>query len=136
MGYKSKKMHNVHLWGDWVSSKSQNSQPFSQKLHLKVFSLCHVKKMRKNFLHKKFLITRKFPSSQFYISCFIKIFVSPIKKQGIQKTDLCVDFTPLPGDSRIYKLFLKFLLILLKIWMHKLLECLKILHIGPIIHLV
>ena len=77
LGYKSKKMHNVHLWGDWVSSKSQNSQPFSQKLHLKVFSLCHVKKMRKNFLHKKFLITRKFPSSQFYISCFIKIFVSP-----------------------------------------------------------
>ena len=49
------------------------------------FSPCHAKKLRKNFLHKKFLITRKISSIKFYISCFIKIFVSPTKKPGHQR---------------------------------------------------
>ena len=96
LGYESKKMRKVHLWGDWVSSKSQNSQPFSQKLHLKVFSPCHAKKMRKNFLHKKFLITRNISLIKFYISCFIKIFVSPTKKPGHPKNRFMCRFHPSP----------------------------------------
>ena len=60
--------------------------------------------------------------------------ISNQKNRGIQKTDLCVDFTP----PRCFTYLQTVPIILahsLKIWMHKLLECLKILHIGPIIHL-
>ena len=51
LGYESKKMRKVHLWGDWASSKSQNSQQFSQKLHLKVFHLVMQKNVQKLFAH-------------------------------------------------------------------------------------
>ena len=78
-------MRKVHLWGDWVGSDSQNSQPFSQKSQKTEFFTCPSENLDKNLSEKNQCSPKKICCTQFYISCFINFSVTLTKKPGHSK---------------------------------------------------
>ena len=93
LGYESKKMRKVHLREDYVASKSQNSQLFSQKLHLNAFSHCHAKKMRKSFRTKNYHKKNFFQPILHFL--FHKNFCIFNQKTGASKKPNFVSISPL-----------------------------------------
>merc|ERR1712212_384775 len=84
------------LWGDSVSSKSQNSQPFPQKLYLKVFFTLLCKKIAQKFFAQKISHHKKSFFNPVLHFLFHKNFVSPTKKPGHPKNRFMCRFHPSP----------------------------------------
>ena len=99
LSHESKKMRKVHFWGDWVTSDSQNSQPFSQNLGFSVIFWFFAKKGCKNFSHKKLEKSKNVCPGELYIFCFMNFFVSPSTRMWHPKNS---DFWPFLQISRFF----------------------------------